>query len=488
MTATTSKSTATAISAAPDGLPLTITAAAEALRDGTFTSVSLTQAVQARSDTLDPLLGTYISRLDEAALDAAAAADAELAAGVDRGLLHGIPLGIKDIIATREGPSTAQSLILDPGFGTGPDGDRYDAVVVQRLRAAGAVLTGKTTTTEYAIGMPDESKGFPTPHNAYDLDFWPGGSSSGTGNGVASGQFLGGLGTDTGGSIRMPAAWSNLSGMKQTFGRVPKSGCVPLGFSYDHIGPLTRSARDAAAMLAVLAGHDESDACSVNRPVDDYVGALTGSMAGLKVGVDLSFLDWAACDPDVAGLTRDAVAVFKDAGAIVTEVKLPLWQELCTATMCGLVIEGMAYHRGDFRSRWNDYGRPTRLSIGQGMFMTAADFVQAQRVRRVGVRAVTELFGQYDLLITPTTLVPPLPVDNLDFGDLIASILTPYWNATGNPAMSIPMGLTSGGLPVGLQLAAKPFDEATIFQAADAFQLLTDHHLVESAAILELLS
>jgi aspartyl-tRNA(Asn)/glutamyl-tRNA(Gln) amidotransferase subunit A len=203
--------------------------------------------------------------------------------------------------------------------------------------------------------------------------------------------------------------------------------------------------------------------------------------------VDLSFLDWSSCDPDVAALTRDAIAVFTEAGAIVSEVTLPYWQELCTATMCGLVIEGMAYHRGDFQARWNDYGRPTRLSIGQGMFMTAADFVQAQRVRRVGVRAVTELFGQYDLLITPTTLVPALPVDNLNFGELIASILTPYWNATGNPAMSIPMGLTSGGLPVGLQLAAKPFDEATIFQAADAYQLLTDHHLIESAAVLAIL-
>ncbi|MCW2540235.1 MAG: Amidase [Frankiales bacterium] len=481
MTAVTEKPGA--ISAVADELPLTITAAAAALRDGTLTAVALFEKVKARADKLDAAMGTYIVRTDEAALAAAIQADADFAAGIDKGLLQGIPLGVKDIIATSDAPSTAQSLILDPAFG-----EQGDAVVVQRLRAAGAVLTGKLTTMEYAIGTPDPSKGFPTPRNAFGLNYWPGGSSSGTGSGVAAGMFLGGLGTDTGGSIRMPASWSGITGMKQTFGRVPKSGCVPLGLSYDHIGPLTRSARDAAAMLAVLAGHDESDACSVDRPVNDYVGALTGSMEGLKVGVDTSFLDWQTCDPDVASLTRAAIAVFKDAGAIVTEVKLPFWDELCTSTMAGLIAEALSYHRGDMIARWNDYGYGTRMAIGTAMMMTAADFVQAQRVRRVGVRAVTELFGQYDVLINPTCLVPPPPVDNLTFGELIPSILTPYWNATGNPAMSVPMGLTSAGLPVGLQIAGRPFEESTVFRAGDAFQLLTDHHLQESTLVKEMLA
>jgi aspartyl-tRNA(Asn)/glutamyl-tRNA(Gln) amidotransferase subunit A len=286
----------------------------------------------------------------------------------------------------------------------------------------------------------------------------------------------------------MPAAWSGISGMKQTFGRVPKSGCVPLGFSYDNIGPMTRSARDAAAMLAVMAGHDESDACSVDRPVDDYPGALTGDVEGLRIGVDVTFLERPDCDPDVASLTRAAVEVFAGAGAVVSEVTLPLYAELATATMAGLQAEALAYHRQDMQTRWGDYGYGTRMAIGTAMFMTGADYAQAQRVRRVGVRAMAHLFADYDILITPTCLIPPLAVDGLNFASVIDSVLTPYWNAVGNPAMSIPMGLTRAGLPAGLQLAGRPFEETTVFRAADAFQRLTDHHLAESSAVKELLA
>jgi aspartyl-tRNA(Asn)/glutamyl-tRNA(Gln) amidotransferase subunit A len=302
--------------------------------------------------------------------------------------------------------------------------------------------------------------------------------------------FLGGLGTDTGGSVRLPSAWCGISGMKQTFGRVPKSGCVPLGFSYDHIGPMTRSARDCAAMLAVLAGHDDSDACSVDVPVDDYLAALTGTMDGLRVGVDTSFLDRDDCDPDVAALTRAAIEVFTDAGATITEVRLPIFEELCTSAMAGLKCEALAYHRADLQQRWADYGRSTRRSFAGSALMTGADYVQAQRVRRAGIRAVTEVFGSYDLLVTPTALAPAPLIEDLNtfLGHVPSLLLTPYWNATGNPAMSIPMGLTRSGLPVGLQLAGRPFEESTVFRAADAFQLRTTHHLTESPLLKEMLA
>lgn len=470
------------LSAAADRLPLTISTAARMLRDGTTTSVALTRAVQARADVLDPLLGTYITRTDEAALVAAARADEELAAGVDRGPLHGIPLGIKDIIATSDAPTTAQSLILDPAFG-----EQGDAVVVSRLRAAGAVITGKVTTMEYAIGVPDASKGFPTPRNPYDPDRWPGGSSSGTGNGVAAGLFLGGLGTDTGGSIRMPAAWCGISGLKATFGRVPKSGCVPLGFSYDNIGPMTRSARDCAAMLGVLAGYDASDSSCSPTPAEDYLMALTGDVDGLRIGVDLSFLDRPGCDPDNAALMHAAVDIFGGLGAQVVPVTLPWFDELTTATTIGLLAEALAYHRKDLQLRWQDYGRGTRMAIGQAALTTAADYVQAQRVRRAGLRAVNGLFEDVDLIAMPTCLVPAPLLDTLGFGTVRAAILTGYWNALGNPSLSVPMGLTSAGLPMGLQLSGRPFEESTVLRAADAFQLQTDHHLQEPAMIKELL-
>jgi aspartyl-tRNA(Asn)/glutamyl-tRNA(Gln) amidotransferase subunit A len=469
-------------SQAADALPLTISAAATALRDGTLTAVDLVQATQRRADVLDPALGVYLMRLDESALSAAAAADKELASGLDRGPLHGIPIGIKDIISTSDGPSTAQSLILRPEFA-----DQGDALVVSRLRAAGAVIAGKVTTSEYACGMPDDSKGFPRPRNPFGLDYWTGGSSAGSGGGVAAGLFLGALGTDTGGSIRIPASWCGISGMKQTFGRVPKSGCVPLGFSFDHIGPMTRSARDAAAMLAVLAGHDESDASSVDVAVPDYLGALTGSMEGLRVAVDLTPLSHPNCDPDIAAMMLAAVAVFTDAGALVTEVTLPFARELETVTMSGLFGEAFAYHRGDLQKRWLDYGRSARRMLTTGAMITAADYVQMQRVRRVALRAMTGMFERFDVVINPTAVIPAPTGDHLSYDRLGGTVLTSYWNALGYPAMSIPMGLTSGGLPAGLQLAGRPFDEATVFRAADAFQQLTTHHLAEAATVLELL-
>jgi aspartyl-tRNA(Asn)/glutamyl-tRNA(Gln) amidotransferase subunit A len=207
-------------------IPLSITEAAAKLRDGSLTSVELTSAVLARADAYDGEVGSYLARFDEQALAAAATADSDLAKGVDRGPLQGIPLGVKDIIAAADGPTTANSLVLDPAWGAGKD-----APVVSRLKSAGAVITGKLTTMEFAIGSPDPTKPFPLPRNPWDTKTWPGGSSSGTGSGVAAGFILGGLGTDTGGSIRIPAAFCGVSGLMPTFGRVPKSGCTPLGYS-----------------------------------------------------------------------------------------------------------------------------------------------------------------------------------------------------------------------------------------------------------------
>ena len=203
-------------------------------------------------------------------------------------------------------------------------------------------------------------------------------------------------------------------------------------------------------------------------------------MSGLRIGIDSSFLDRPGCDPKVSECLRDAVAVLIDAGATVTEVQLPLWDEVTTAMMVGLA-EAASYHLGDLRTRWDDYGRPTRRTIGTAVFATGADYVQAQRVRRVGVRAVAEMFESYDLVLTPTALTGAPALAGLDFEAMLPDVLTPYWNAVGNPAMSIPMGLSAAGLPIGLQIAGRPFDEATVLLAADAFQRATDHHLVESA-------
>ncbi|AEA26790.1 amidase [Pseudonocardia benzenivorans] len=462
---------------------LSITDAAAALRSGETTSVALTEAGYAVADAHDEALGVYLRRFDETALAAAAKADEELAAGVDKGPLHGIPLGIKDIIATDEGETTAQSLVLDREWGT-----MGDAPVVARLRAAGAVITGKLTTMEYAIGIPDVEKPFPVPRNPWNTDHYPGGSSSGTGNGVAAGMFLGGLGTDTGGSIRYPATSCGITGLKQTFGRVPKFGCVPLGYSYDHIGPMARTAADCAAMLAVIAGHDARDACSVDRPVDDYVSGLTGSLEGMRIGVDPLLAASELTVPELEEVLAAATAELTAAGATVVPVELPLYKELTTATMVGMAAESYAYHRGDLQSRWADYGSGTRMAVSIGALVSGGDHVQAQRVRRAGQKMVAELFADVDLIVTPTSACGAPEIEKLTFDAIIGALHTPYWNALGNPAMSVPMGYTRDGLPLGLQIVGRPFDEAAVLAAGHAYQLRTDWHTHVPAMVSDLLA
>jgi aspartyl-tRNA(Asn)/glutamyl-tRNA(Gln) amidotransferase subunit A len=457
----------------PDIGPLTIQQAGAALRAGEVTSAELVQTATRLAEALDGEMGTYLVRFDEEAMQTAEKLDAELAEGVDRGPLHGIPIGVKDIIASIEGPTTAQSLILDPAWGT----SWGDAPVVQRLRAAGAVVTGKTTTMEFACGMPDPTKPFPVPRNPWALDRWPGGSSSGTGSGVSAGLFLGGLGTDTGGSIRCPASFCGISGMKQTYGLVPKSGCTALGTSLDHIGPMARSAWDCAAMLDVIAGPHPTDITTVDAGPHDFVGALDGSLAGLRIAVDrVHTLGRDLSDPLLVEVFDAAVAVLEAAGATVTEIELPLFQELTDACMLTWPAEAFAYQRGDLQSRWFDYGDATRAVMVMGAMISAGDYMRAQRVRQAGREQISALMEHFDLIVTPTA-VSGAPVIGTGFAGVVDRVLTPIWNAVGFPALSVPMGFDSLGMPLGLQFVGAPFDDATVLRAGDAYQRHTDWHL-----------
>lgn len=459
----------------------TISGALAALRSGDVTATGLLDEAIAAADKHDEPLGIYLTRFDESARAAAAAADDIYGAGDPAGPLLGIPLGIKDIITTVEGPTTAQSLVHDPNWG-----DQLDAPVVSRLRSAGGIITGKSTTMEFAIGLPDPSKPFPIPRNPWNRDHWTGGSSSGTGNGVAAGAFLGGLGTDTGGSIRIPAAFCGISGLKATFGRVPKSGCVPLGYSLDNIGPMARSARDCAIMLTVLAGYDVSDPCAADEPVPNYEEALTGDLTGLRIGVDpLAEYRRADQDPMLAELLDEALAVLAERGATVVPVTLPYYRELTAATGITSRSEAFAYHAPDLRTRWPEYFAATRQGVGAAPAYSGADYVQAQRVRRVGQREVGSLFESVDLVVTPTASVAAFAVDGLgDQGmERFRAMHTSYWNAVGNPALSVPMGFGAAQLPLGLQLIGRPFEEETVLRAGDAYQQMTNWHLAQPALV-----
>ncbi|MCU1504666.1 MAG: Amidase [Ilumatobacteraceae bacterium] len=456
--------------------PLTVTDAAEQLRAGTITSVELTTVMLERADLLDGQLGAYVTRLDEQAMDAAGQADKDFAAGIDKSPYQGIPIGIKDILATIDGPTTANSLILDPAWGAGKDGP-----VVARLRNAGGVITGKLTTMEFACGVADASKPFAVPRNPWDLETWPGGSSSGTGNGIAAGLYFAGIGTDTGGSIRIPAAFCGISGLMPTFGRVPKSGCVPLGYSLDHIGPMARSARDCAAMLGVIAGYDPSDESCVDRPVDDYLGALTGDLHGMRIGVERAHHFPAGADPALEHCFAAAVAALRELGAEVVEVVLPYYDETNASMMATGMSEALAYHRNDAQARWGDYYDSTRLMLAYGALVSAADFVQAQRVRRFVQQQLAAVFADVDVIVAPTAAIGAPSLASVmspgGFFDFMGLLFTSYWDAVGNPALVVPMGFTAAGLPLSLQIAGRPFEEASLLKVGDAYQSTTGWHL-----------
>ncbi len=441
------------------------------MRSGRLTAVELTQTLLRRIHATQDTIAAFVTITEEGALAAAERADQELKQGRDRGPLHGIPLGIKDIIATADAPTTANSRVLDPAWG-----DRPDATVVRRLREAGAVIIGKLGLSEFAIGAPDPATGFRIPKNPWDLTRSPGGSSSGTGAAIAGQLILGGLGTDTGGSIRGPAAFCGISGLKPTFGRVSKDGCVPLGYSLDNIGPMARTARDCALLLQVLAGHDASDPSSADVPVPDCVGGLDGSVSGLRIGVPREYF-FDGLNDEVHAAVNAAIEQLRGAGASVEQVRLEHAQAARAAQRVIMFGEALAYHEPTLRSKAHLYGKWTRAQLLQGALFTAADYVLAQRVRRVVVEEVEQLFRSVDVLVTPTTpgLAGTLESFNPDTR-MREPDFTSIWNLTGHPAMSVCCGFSESGLPIGLQIIGRGFDEPTVFKVADAYQRLTEWH------------
>ncbi|GAA1922364.1 Asp-tRNA(Asn)/Glu-tRNA(Gln) amidotransferase subunit GatA [Microbacterium aoyamense] len=457
-------------------LPLTLADAAAGLRSRAFSSVELTTALRARADEFDSVLGSYVARFDESALRAAAQADADFASGIDRGPLQGIPIGVKDLLAASEGPTTANSIVLDPAWGAGTD-----APVVRRLRHAGAVLTGKTSTYEFAMSPPHPSSPFPTARNPWDLSRSPGGSSSGSASGVAAGFFLAALGTDTGGSIRGPAAWTGITGLKPTFGLVPKSGCVPLAQSLDHVGPMAPSAQDCALVLQVIAGHHASDESSARRPVDRFAVDPHRDLTGMRIGVVREHHFPENSDPAAEPAYRDALARLEERGAVLVDVALPRYREAVASVWIMVSGDALAYHLDDLRSRWDDFLPTTRLNVATGALISGADMVQAARARRIAQLELADLFRHVDIIATPTATIPAAPladlmVPGIERG-LGGGVFTPYWNAVGVPTIAVPMGANAEGLPLSIQLAAPAFADRLLLDVAAAYQRDTDWHL-----------
>ncbi|SHM91685.1 amidase [Cryptosporangium aurantiacum] len=451
----------------------TLAGAAEALRRGEVRSAELVDAALAAGDKADAELGIFLSRFADAARAAAQRVDRQLEAGNDVGPLAGLPLGVKDLLTTLDGPTSAGSLVA-------PADDRRDATAVARLRAAGGIVVGKTLTSEYGVGSPDVRKPLPVPRNPWDPARWTGGSSAGNAAGLIADAFLGALGTDSGGSIRMPSAFCGVTGLKPTYGRVSRVGGLPMGWSTDHVGPMATTARDCALLLEVIAGLDPADPSTADVPVPRYTDALTGDLTRVRIGVDrLDRVAAGVADPALGPVFAAALDVLVAAGADLVEVELPLYPEMAAASIVITLSEALAYHRADFATRAADFFANTLATIGIAEAFSAADYVQAQRVRRAGQDAVAALFEDVDLVVTPTAAIAATSYDRLDSffesGEFFA-VYAPYWNVVGNPALSVPMGFTADRLPLGLQVIGAAFDESLVLRAGDAFQRRTGWH------------
>ena len=456
---------------APAALP-TVTEAIAAIRAGTLSPVELIEQVLARIDRLDPLLESYVEVYSEAARAKARIVEDAIRRGDPVGPLQGIPVALKDLYDVAGSPTLAGSAVR-----TGHRADA-DSTVTRKLRAAGAVLTGKTVTHEFAFGVVSA----PT-RNPWDRDTIPGGSSGGSAAAVSAQLCLAAMGSDTGGSIRIPAGLCGLVGLKPTYGRVSKRGVAELSWTLDHAGPITRTVADAAVLLQTIAGHDPDDPGSVDEPVPDYLAGLDAGIEGLRVGVPTNFF-FELADTEVADAVHAALAVLVDAGAILVDVAVPDVELTGDVVMTIVGVEAAAIHHEHLRTVPESYTADTRRLLLAGELISGTSYVNAQRARRLVAAGFRAALADVDVLASPT-----LPVTAPAFGAGTAqlggeevsvmsalNVLTAPANAAGLPALAIPCGFSGAGLPLSLQLVGRPFDEATLLSAGQAYQRRTDWH------------
>lgn len=439
------------------------------LRAGTMSAVELARTCLDRIRRHDGRLNSFITVTDDLALAQARRADAELREGTDRGPLHGIPYALKDNVDTAGILSSSHSRVF---------ADRIpgrSACLAERLEAAGGVLLGKTATFEFAIGGPSWDLPWPPARNPWSRDHLPGGSSSGSGAAVGAGFVMGAVGTDTGGSIRWPAAMCGVAGLKPTYGRVSRRGIHPNTYSLDHCGPIARTVEDCALMLGAMAGHDPLDPGSIEVPVANYAAALTGDIRGVRVGL---VRHWYAQDatPEVVAAVDAAVEVLRSLGAHVETLTLDPLQDYVDAKTTISCSELFAVHEADLRTRPGEFGQRLRSRVLGGALIRAEDYVQAMRWRTDLVTRAMASFRRFDVLATAGWLAPADPADpGIDFFRERKLVTMPF-SLTGMPAIVVPCGFSASGLPLSFQIGGRPFDEATVLRVADAYERATAWH------------
>ena len=439
--------------------------------------VEVVEAHLTRAQALEPVLNSFITLLPERAMATARQAEQEIQKGEYRGPLHGVPLALKDLYYTQDIRTTSGSRIFDHFI------PKFDCTIAARFKQAGAILLGKLNMQQFAYGPTGENPDYGHMHNPWNPDLIAGGSSGGSGSASAAGQCTVTMGSDTGGSIRIPATLCGVVGLKPTYGLLSRHGLTALSSSMDHPGPMVRSVEDSALVLNTVAGYDSNDAASKRMDIPDYTKALTGEVKGLRIGVPKEYFQ-VPVDPQVEKSVRRAIEILSKLGAIITDISWPMYDLSQPISSTIVIAEATAYHSDLLRTHASQLDPTVRLRLESGFFIFATDYLRAQQGRSLFNHHSLELFEQVDLLAGPTVPVTAskigethVPVGEEEIGMIPA--LTQYtrpFNINGFPAITVPCGFSDDGLPIGLQLAGRPFDETTVLRAAHAYEQATEWH------------
>jgi aspartyl-tRNA(Asn)/glutamyl-tRNA(Gln) amidotransferase subunit A len=458
----------------PDLTTLDLQSASQAFQRQDFTALELTEACLHQIERLNPRLNAFITPTPELACQQALSADALRSLQppniADLGLL-GLPLAVKDLFDTAGILTTAGSRFFATNI------PKEDAQVVLKIKLAGAVLLGKTNMHEIALGVTTVNPHYGTCHNPWDVSRVSGGSSGGSAVAVATGMSLAALGTDTGGSIRIPAALCGVVGLKPSYGRVSTRGVIPLSWNLDHVGPITRTVRDAARMLSILAGFDPHDPASVDMPADDYLASLDKDIKGWRVA--LAAGDYVeSADPQVHQAVEQAAKVFKVLGANVEKVDVSWLSEMFLANGRMIQADGAAFHRERLEQHPELFGADVRQRLAVGAALTASDYSLARRQQVESRRHFERFFEKYEVLLLPTTPTPAPLIEETGAIEAARSLTryTGAFNLAGLPALSMPCGFSRDNLPIGLQIVSRRWGEANVLQAGQAFEMATEWH------------
>ena len=437
-----------------------------------LTVLALVEFMLARIDRINPKVNAYVAVLAESARTQAVLSDKELDQGRWRGPLHGATFAVKDLIHVAGAPTTGGSRTMGGYIAT------RDATAVAKLRGAGAIVLGKLHTHELAGGATSESELYGRARNPWNTDFIPGGSSGGSAVATAAGLVHGALGTDTGGSVRMPAAFCGVVGLKGTFGRVSRSGVLARSWTMDHVGSLARSVRDAALFFQAMAGHDPADPYSSDRHVPDFMGGLNDGVRGLRLGVVTGAFFESRLDPEIGTAFDAALKTLESLGAAAKPVRFELAEAAHAAGTIITLAEAASSQDEVIRSAPGDFGPDIRAQLRLAEFISARQYLRALRTRAVVQSELESILRDVDVLVTPTTSAMPTRSDGTTSAEsllLFARNMRPF-SMPGLPAISVPAGFSAAGLPIGLQIIGRPYDEPTILRVAQAFEEATPWH------------